>query len=97
MNSTTANSLVIIAWAMTVYLTMNLLGGTFEESGRSCQSFCVNMLYWASLAVAAIGVCLSLFQVFTTKTGWITKIILLLGLALVMKLVGVMVIGTYYT
>lgn len=96
MNSTTANFLVIIAWAMTVYMAMNLLGGNFQD-GRTCQSLCVNMLYWSALVVAVVGVILSLTQVFAGKAGWLSKIVLLLGLLLIMKLTGIMVIGTMTT
>ena len=95
MNTTTANVLVIIAWAMTVALVTNLLGGSLE--GRQCQSLCFSLLYWGALAVAIIGVLLSLRQLLTGNTGWLSKLIFVLGLILVMKLTGVMLIGSLTT
>lgn len=95
MTTTTANALIIIAWAMTVALITNLLGGVFD--GRQCQTLCFGLLYWGALAVAVIGVLVGLRQLISVDTGWLTKILFLLGLVLVMKLTGIMVIGTLTT
>jgi hypothetical protein len=95
MTTTTANVLVVIAWAMTIALVTNLLGGVFD--GRQCQTLCFSLLYWGALAVAVIGVLVSLRQLITVDTGWISKIIFLLGLALIIKLMGIMVIGNLAT
>lgn len=45
--------LAVIAWALTVALVVNLLGGVFDE--RSCQTVCFQILYWSALACAAVG------------------------------------------
>lgn len=91
MTTTTANVLVVIAWAMTIALITNLLGGTLD--GRQCQTLCFSLLYWGALAVASIGVLLGLRQLVTANTSWVSKIIFLLGLLLIMKLMGIMVIA----
>ena len=92
MNTTTANIFVIIAWALTIGLVTQLLSGTFET--RQCHSLCSSLLYYAAFAVAIIGTGLSLRQCLAGQCGIFGKLILLAGLVLIMKLAGVMIIGT---
>ena len=42
------------SWILTIAVTYNLLGGTFDE--RSCQTGCVQTLATASFVVAVIGI-----------------------------------------
>lgn len=52
--STIAYPLIaVVAWALTVVLVMNLLGGVFD--GRGCQTTCFQILYGAALAIALVG------------------------------------------
>ena len=92
MNTVTANTLVLLGWGITIALVYSLLSGPFD--GRMCESTCFSMLYWGALVLAVFGTLLSLMQAFKPNSGIFSKIGLLLGLFLIAKLVGVMVIGT---
>ena len=61
MNTATANIVIVIAWGLTIALVSQILGGTFE-SGRSCQTTCVSVMYYGSIALALIGSALSFMQ-----------------------------------
>ncbi len=91
MNTVTANAFVLIGWGVTVALVYSLLSGPFN--GRMCETICFNMLYWAALVLAVLGTILSLMQAMKPASGIFSKIGLLLGLLLTLKLAGVMVIG----
>jgi predicted membrane channel-forming protein YqfA (hemolysin III family) len=93
MKTASANIIILVAWALTIALTSQLLGGTFE-SGRSCQTSCVSMMYYGSIALAIIGTVLSFMQVRQPRSSLISKLFLLAGLGLIGILVGVMLIGT---
>ena len=43
----------VIAWLLAVVLVMQLLSGTFEV--RTCQTACVQNIYWASLGLCILG------------------------------------------
>lgn len=45
--------LAALAWGVTVALVYNMLSGTFET--RTCQTACVQALYWSALALAVAG------------------------------------------
>ena len=46
-------SSAVIAWLLAVVLVMQLLSGTFEV--RTCQTACVQNIYWASLGLCILG------------------------------------------
>lgn len=92
MNTVTANSLVIIGWAMTTFLVYSLLSGPFTDD-RICETTCFSMLYWGALVIAVLGTLLSAMQAFKANAGIFSKLSLLLGFLLSAKLIGVMVIG----
>ena len=92
MNTVTANALVLIAWAAVVTLVYSMLRGPFD--GRVCESTCFSLLYWGALVFAIVGTLLSLKQCcFNPDAGPLSKVGLLLGLAVSAILIGVMVIG----
>ena len=92
MNTTTANTLVILGWGIAAVMVYNLLSGPFD--GRMCESVCFNMLYWGALVLAVCGTLLSLIQCCKSGSGIFSKIGLILGFFLCAKLIGVMVIGS---
>jgi len=92
MNTVTANGLVIFGWGVATFLVYSLLSGPFD--GRMCESTCFSMLYWGALVLAILGTILSFVQTIKPNSGIFSKISLLLGLLLSMKLIAVMVIGT---
>ena len=95
MNSITSNIVIVLGWVLTIALTYNLLGGTFDA--RSCQSICVNVMYWGALVLAVVGVALAIKQCCKSGPGWFSMISVLAALALLAVLVGVMVIGVLTT
>ena len=46
-------SSAVAAWVLAVILVMQLLSGNFET--RTCQTTCVQSIYWASLGLCALG------------------------------------------
>ena len=92
MNTVTSNTIVLLAWGLTVALVYSLLSGPFD--GRMCESLCFNMLYWAALVLAVIGTLLCITQCFKSSSGIFSKLGVILGLFLCAKLIGVMVIGS---
>ncbi len=90
-----SNVIVLFGWGVTVALVINLLGGTFDE--RTCQSVCVNMMYWGALVLAVVGLVFGIKNCCKTGAGIINVIFVLLALALLAILVGIMVIGMLTT
>ena len=43
----------VAAWSLAVVLVMQLLSGNFET--RTCQTECVQNIYWTSLGLCALG------------------------------------------
>lgn len=96
MNTATANIVILIAWGLTIALVAQILGGTFE-SGRSCQTTCVSVMYYSSIALALIGSALSFMQACKPQSGIIIKLSFLAGLGLLGILFGIMFIGMLFT
>ncbi len=96
MNTATANIVIVIAWGLTIALVSQILGGTFE-SGRSCQTTCVSVMYYGSIALALIGSALSFMQARKPQSGIVIKLSFLAGLGLLGILFGVMFIGLLFT
>lgn len=96
MNSLTANIIILIAWTVTIALTSQILGGTFE-SGRSCQTTCVSVMYYSAIGLALVGSLLSFIHARKPQSGIIIKLSFLAGLGLLAILFGVMFIGVLFT
>lgn len=83
----------VTSWLLAVFLVMQLLSGPFE--GRSCQTACVNTVFWVSFAIAGLGLIFSAGSLFAGKTDWlqILSFLALLGLAGIY--LTTMLIGTF--
>lgn len=81
--------LAVVAWTLTIVLVYNLLDGTFE-SGRTCQTDCVQTLYGAAILIALGG---TLFSFLTRSKGGCIG--LLPSAILVAMFVATMFIGTF--
>ena len=77
LNTTISLLSALISWALAIFLGMQLLSGTFD--GRTCQTSCVQTVFWISFAVAIIGLIFSIGGISIGKSNWI-KIISLLAL-----------------
>ncbi len=77
LNTTISLLCALISWALAIFLGTQLLSGTFDE--RTCQTLCVQTLFWISFAIAIIGLIFSIGGVSVGKSNWI-KIISLLAL-----------------
>ncbi len=95
MNNITSSVIIVLGWALTITLIYNLLSGTFDT--RSCQSICVNVMYWGVLVLAVVGVALGIKQCCRSGSGWFSALSFLAALALLAILIGVMVIGMLTT
>ena len=77
MNTTISLLCAVISWALAIFLGMQLLSGTFD--GRTCQTSCVQTVFWVSFAIAIVGVIFSIGGISIGKSNWV-KIISLLAL-----------------
>ncbi|MCZ6566640.1 MAG: hypothetical protein O6852_11065 [Gammaproteobacteria bacterium] len=83
----------LISWALAVFLGTQLLSGTFD--GRSCQSSCVNILFWMSFAIAAIGLIFSIGGISLGTSSWLKSLSLLALIGLSSIYIATMLIGTF--
>ena len=83
----------IISWALAIFLTMQLLSGTFD--GRTCQTTCVNVLFWMSFAIAIIGLIFSVGGIAIGKSNLIKTLSLLALVGLSVIYITTMLIGTF--
>ncbi len=77
LNTTISVLSALISWALAVFLATQLLSGTFD--GRTCQTTCVQTVFWISFAIAIVGLIFSIGGISIGKSNWI-KIIALLAL-----------------
>jgi len=92
-NTTISFVSAVISWALAVFLGTQLLSGTFD--GRSCTTSCVNILFWASFAVAVIGVIFCLGGITIGKSNWLKSISLLALVGLVGIYTTIVLIGNF--
>jgi hypothetical protein len=83
----------LISWALAVFLGTQLLSGTFD--GRSCQSSCVNILFWMSFAIATIGLIFSIGGISLGTSSWLKSLSLLALIGLSSIYIATMLIGTF--
>ena len=93
MNTTISLSSAVISWALAIFLGMQLLSGTFD--GRSCQTSCVQTVFWVSFAVAIIGLIFSIGGISIGKTNWVKIISLLALIGLSGIYITTMLIGNF--
>ena len=83
----------VASWLLAVFLVVQLLSGTFD--GRSCQTACVNTIFWISFAIAGLGLIFSAGALFAGKTGWLQSLSFLALLGLVGIYLTTILIGTF--
>ena len=93
MNTTISLLSAVISWALAIFLGMQLLSGTFDS--RSCQTSCVQTVFWISFAVAMIGLIFSIGGISIGKTNWVKIISLLALIGLSGIYITTMLIGNF--
>lgn len=93
MNTTISLLSAVISWALAIFLGMQLLSGTFD--GRSCQTSCVQTVFWVSFAVAIIGLVFSIGGISIGKSNWVKIISLLALIGLSGIYITTMLIGNF--
>ncbi len=93
MNTTISLLSALISWALAIFLGMQLLSGTFD--GRSCTTSCVNIVFWVSFAIAAIGLIFSFGGISVGKTNLIKTLSLLALVGLVGIYLTIILIGNF--
>jgi len=93
LNTTISLLSAVISWALAIFLGTQLLSGTFD--GRSCQTSCVNIVFWVSFAIAAVGLLFSLGGISIGKSKWIKILSLFALVGLVGIYVTTFVIGNF--
>ena len=83
----------LISWALAVFLGTQLLSGTFD--GRTCQTTCVNLVFWISFAIAIIGLIFSVGGISIGNSSWLKTISLLALVGLSGIYITTMLIGTF--
>jgi len=93
LNTTISLLSALISWALAIFLGTQLLSGTFD--GRTCQTSCVNIVFWVSFAIAAIGLLFSLGGISIGKSNLIKTLSLFALVGLVGIYVTTFVIGNF--
>ena len=93
LNSSVSFLCAIISWALAVFLTTQLLSGTFDQ--RTCQTACVSMVFWISFAIAIVGLIFSIGAVSIGKSNVIKTLSLLAVIVLCGIYTTVILIGTF--
>ena len=93
LNTTISFLSALISWALAVFLGTQLLSGTFD--GRSCTTSCVNIVFWVSFAVAAIGLIFSFGGISIGKSNLIKMLSLFALVGLVGIYVTTILIGNF--
>ncbi len=83
----------LISWALAIFLVTQLLSGTFDT--RTCQTTCVNVLFWMSFAIAVIGLVFSIGGISIGQSSRIKTISILALLGLCGIYATTMFIGTF--
>ena len=80
MNSWISLFSAVASWLLAAYLVVQLLSGTFD--GRTCQTACVNTVFWVSFTIAGLGLIFSAGTLFSGKPGRVSILssLALLGL-----------------
>ena len=83
----------VAAWSLAIALVIQLLSGNFET--RTCQTDCVQNIYWASLSLCVIGLIVGLGFVKKPKTNLVIAGNLALSALLIMHLttIGIGIFG----
>ena len=92
-NTTISLLSAVISWALAIFLGMQLLSGTFD--GRSCQTSCVQTVFWVSFAVAIVGLIFSIGGISIGKLNWVKTISLLALVGLSGIYITTMLIGNF--
>lgn len=88
-----ALALGILGWAITVYITSVLLSGTALET-RSCQTGCIQVLFFSGLGIGLLAVVLSgVAAVKQTTARVLSYGALVLALPLFAIYAGIILIG----
>ena len=93
LNTTISVLSALISWTLAIFLGIQLLSGTFD--GRSCQTSCVNIVFWVSFAIAAIGLIFSFGGISIGKSNLIKTLSLFSLVGLVGIYVTTMLIGNF--
>ncbi len=83
----------VTSWLLAVFLVVQLLSGPFD--GRTCQTACVNTVFWISFTIAGLGLIFSAGALFSGKTGWLQSLSFLALLGLVGIYLTTILIGTF--
>lgn len=83
----------LISWALAIFLGIQLLSGTFD--GRTCHTTCVNIVFWMSFAIAAIGLIFSIGGISLGNSSWIKTLSSLALVGLCGIYITTMLIGTF--
>jgi len=83
----------LISWALAIFLGTQLLSGTFD--GRSCQTSCVNIVFWVSFAISVIGLIFSFGGISIGKSNLIKTLSLFFLVGLVGIYITTVLIGNF--
>jgi hypothetical protein len=85
--------LTIIGWVITVLTGMTLLSGPYE--GRTCQTECVQLMFFSGLAVTSLALLLAVFALLRSAGRVAAYLSLALVVPLSMIYAGLVLIGNF--
>lgn len=92
-NGFLAVTLSLAGWVLVIVSAMQLLSGTFDT--RSCQTGCVSIIFWLSVAAGVAGLLLGLMSLFANFHNTYARISVILGLPLCAIFAGLILIGQF--
>ncbi|MEM7401141.1 MAG: hypothetical protein AAF304_04240 [Pseudomonadota bacterium] len=93
LNTTISLLCAVASWALAIFLGTQLLSGTFE--GRTCQTSCVQTVFWISFTVAIIGLIFSIGGISIGKSNWVKMLSLFALVGLSGIYITTMLIGNF--
>jgi len=85
--------MAVAGWVLTVMTGTNLLSGYLED--RTCQTDCVQSLFYAAVAVGAAGLLLSLLALMRARGRVLSVLSLILALPLCGIFATLYIVGNY--
>ncbi len=83
----------LISWALAIFLGIQLLSGTFD--GRTCQTSCVQTVFWVSFAIALVGLVFSVGGISVGKSNLLKTLSLLALVGLAGIYITTILIGNF--
>jgi hypothetical protein len=88
-----ALALTVVALVLTIVTAAQLFSGTFDS--RSCQTSCVNIIFWPGVVAGVAGFLLGLVSLAKNRLSMAARLSVILGLGLCGFYASLLVVGNF--